>query len=504
MNHRRFSNVFSQRLAYEGALAAIVLLTFELVGHGNETTSAIYSPDSSSMFGPRPIVLKAGPHLFLDEFLIEGSSNITRRINRPKRDPGIPNPIVTGKEDGCFQPYVTVLRDSTSGRFRMWYGAHTDDFNPGRSHVGYLESQDGVHWLRPHRLLPDPGPIQFGVSVVDDGPAFRQPNQRYKCAWWYDGGLRIATSPDGLAWSPLSANVLITHNHDVTGLFWDPLRKRYTATVSFYVTGPTWKGTRRITKHSTSTDLLRWSEPWPVLTPDDRLDEGETQFYAMDGYLVRGDLLIGMVKVLRDDLKADHPPTPRDAYGIGYTTLAWTRDGEHWVRDREKFLDRDPQKGAWDHAHAWIDEQLPVGDEVFLYYGGYKNGHKVNRFEERQIGVVKMKRDRYVAREAGAGGGSFRTPLVKFEAAELTLNVDAPSGEVTVRVLDADDKPLSGFDRQDCKSVFGDAVSAPVRWKRPLAKLSGKPVKFEFFLRDARLFAFNLVDTSSQPPAVAR
>ena len=124
-----------------------------------------------------------------------------------------------------------------------------------------------------------------------------------------------------------------------------------------------------------------------------------------------------MVKVLRDDLKADQPPEPRDAYGIGYTTLAWTRDGEHWTRDREKFFDRHPQHGAWDHAHAWIDEQVPVGDEVYLYYGGYKSGHKVNRFEERQIGLVKMKRDRYVAREAGADGGSFRTPLVQFEAA---------------------------------------------------------------------------------------
>ena len=110
-----------------------------------------------------------------------------------------------------------------------------------------------------------------------------------------------------------------------------------------------------MTQHSVSTNLLDWSEPWLVVAPDDRLDGGETQFYAMDGYLTRGDLIIGMVKVLRDDLKADTPPDPPDAFGIGYTTLAWTRDGEHWTRDREPFFDRHPRQGEWDHAHAYFN-----------------------------------------------------------------------------------------------------------------------------------------------------
>jgi hypothetical protein len=214
----------------------------------------------------------------------------------------------------------------------------------------------------------------------------------------------------------------------------DPLQ-RYVATISCFSTGPSWSGQRRVTQQSTSTNLLDWCEPWFVLTPDDRLDEGQTQFYAMDGYLRRGDLLIGMVKVLRDDLKADSPPDPPDAYGIGYTTLAWSHDGERWVRDRATFFDRAPQRSAWDHAHAWIDEQVPVGDEVWLYYGGYQRGHKVNRFEERQIGLLKMKRDRYVARESGPSGGSFRTPLVIVAADAMTLTVDARAEEVQVEAF---------------------------------------------------------------------
>ena len=480
------------RTAMQLMLIVCGMLTLASTATEIESKSAIYTASASRAPAPGPIELKPGPHLLLDEFLIESSMNITRKMNLPVRDPAIPNPIVTGREDGCFQPYLTVVRDAASKRFRLWYGVHTEDFNPSQSHIGYLEAEDGIHWIRPPRVLPDPGAIQFGVSVIDEGTWFPKPAERFKFAWWHGGGLRVAASPDGFAWTPLSPDVLLAHNHDITGIFWDPARRRYLATVSFYITGPTWSGTRRVTKHSVSDDLLHWSEPWLVLTPDDKLDEGETQFYAMDGYLARGDLIIGMVKVLRDDLKADQPPEPRDAYGIGYTTLAWTRDGEHWTRDREKFFDRHPQKGAWDHAHAWIDEQALVGDEVYLYYGGYKCGHKVNRFEERQIGLVKMKRDRYVAREAGAEGGSFRTPLLKLDAGTMTLNLEAPAGEVAVQILDHDGKPVRGFSKSDCRKISGDSLASPVQWKRSFSTLKGKPVHLEFFLENARLYSFDL------------
>lgn len=460
---------------------------------GAENKSSIYAPAAARpQAAANPISLRSGPHLFLDEFLIESSSNIHRRVNTPRRDPAIPNPIVTGKEDGCFQPYMTVLRDPASGRFRLWYGAHTEDFNSGRSHLGYLESADGIRWIRPHQVLADPAPIQFGVSILDEGPHYPNAAQRYKYGWWYDGGLRLAASPDGLRWTALSPQVVVAHNHDINSLFWDPLRKRYVATVSCYITGPTWSGQRRVTQQTTSADWRHWREPWFVLTPNDRLDQGETQFYAMDGFITRGEWLIGMVKVLRDDLKADSPPDPRDAYGIGYTTLAWSRDGEHWTRDREPFFERAAQKTAWDHSHAWIDEQVPMGEEVYLYYGGYRRGHKVNRFVERQIGLVKIKRDRYVAREAGASGGSFRTPLVTLEGDAMTLNIDARNGEARVQVLAPDGRPIPGYAEKDCAAIHGDVLAAPVRWARPWSALKGKPVRLEFFLKQARLYAFEL------------
>ncbi|MFN3651021.1 MAG: hypothetical protein ACK47B_15710 [Armatimonadota bacterium] len=463
-------------------------------------TSAGGRADRSAIYGHSaperpsgPVDLGAGPHLFLDDYLIESSEGLTRSANRPPRDPALPNPIVTGKEDGCFQPYLSVVRDPERGVFRLWYGARTEDRRGDASRLAYLESPDGIRWQRPHRLLPDPGPIQFGVSVLDEGPGYPDRAKRYKYAWWHGGGLRVAGSPDGFRFTPLAGDrVLLPHNHDINGIFWDPIRKRYGAIASTYEPGPKWKGQRRVTMQSVSPDLRQWQEPWLVLTPEDGVDPGETQFYAMDGILARGDLLIGMVKVLRDDLVADTPPDPPEQYGIGYTTLAWSRDGERWVRDREHFFDPDPKRGAWDHAHAWIDEQVPVGDQVYLYYGGYARGHKVNRFEERQLGLVRMRRDRYVARAAGETPGTLRTVVVVPRGDRLTLNVDAAGGEVRARLLKPDGTPLRGFTYADCRPIASDSLDAPVRWKRPLAELKGKPVRLELQMRSAKLYALSV------------
>ena len=241
---------------------------------------------------------------------------------------------------------------------------------------------------------------------------------------------------------------------------------------------------------SHSPNLIDWCEPHYVLLPDAARDEGETQFYAMDGFLARGELIVGMVKVLRDEVKVDNPPDPPDAYGMGYTELAWTRDGETWVRDPEPFFLPNPEKGTWDHAHAWIDDQVLVGDHTYLYYGGYARGHKVNRFEERQIGLVTIKRDRYVGRMASGGTGTIVTPLLQLGSGVLSTNANAEGGALRVQVSDQAGRPIPGFTFDDCTPVKEDVLDAPVRWPQPLGSLQDKPVHLEFSLENACLYGF--------------
>ncbi|MBI2302148.1 MAG: hypothetical protein HYU66_24860 [Armatimonadetes bacterium] len=451
-----------------------------------------------------PVPAQPGPHLLLDDALIASAENVTRRVDCPVRDPAIPNPVVTGREDGCFQPYFTVQRDPASGRFRIWYGAAQPDQHSSRSRIGYLEAADGIHWERPARYLPQPGDIQFGCEVVDRGAEFQPADERYTFSYYLDG-LRIGVSADGLAFRPLVDRVVLRHNHDIDNVAWDALRGRWVATVSVYIESPQgiWRGLRRVTCQSFSDDRVHWQPPWPVLAPRDDIDEGETQFYAMAGYLTRGPLTIGMVKVLRDDLKADVPPNVvPEAYGLGYTALAWTRDGRTWYRDRTPFFERDPRPAAWDHAHAWVDEQVPVGGRVYLYYGGYKQGHKVNRFEERQIGLVTMPRDRYVARVA-TGLGRLATVPFRLGDAPSGLSLNAAGGAIRVQVADEQGRPLPGLTFGDCRAVTGDGLDLAVSWgaagDRAWAGLAGRVVRLEFELRDAALYAFDL--TTKEPAA---
>ena len=458
----------------------------------DEYKSSIYQKLKKPVRPQRPIELKPGPHLFVDDYLIASSKGVKRRVNCPMRDAKIPNPLITGKEDNCVAPYMAVIHYPDAGRFRIWYNIYKAKHKDGSARFAHMESKDGIHWIRPHQVLKDPGTINFGSSVIDEGPDFADPSRRYRLAWWANGGLNIAVSSDGLQWTMLRPYPVLRHNHDINNIFWDSARNRYLATVSVgKADGPTWKGLRRTTMMSVSKDLLNWEKPWYVITADDSVDKDYVQFYAMQGYLNRGELMIGLVKVLHDDWVA--PDTPKGAYGVGYTALAWTRDGEHWVRDLEPFFEPDPDPKAWDHAHAWLDWQLPVGDEVYIYYGGYKFGHKMDRWEGRQIGLVKMPRDRYVSHDAEADGGTLQTPPVVLSGSKMTVNARV-DGELRVRLLDAAGKPLPGFDADDCKPVKGDSLAHPIQWKVPLNTLHGKPAQVEFILRDAKLFAFELVE----------
>jgi len=358
-----------------------------------------------------------------------------------------------------------------------------------------MASDDGIHFTRPHRICDTPE-IQFGSEVIDRGTEHPDPSSRYVYSYWLGGGMRLLASANGIHWRPLTQGVVLPHDHDINGIDWDPIRKVYVATVSTYITGANWNGKRRTTMMSFSKDLVHWQKAWFVLTANDKLDEGETQFYAMDGYLTRGSLRIAMVKVLRDDLTATH--TQPGSYGRAHTSLAWSRDGRTWVRDRAKFFEPDDDPQSWDHAHAWIDEQVVVGDLVYLYYGGYKQGHKVNRFEERQIGLVTMPLDRYVARRAsGSGRGSLKTVPIRLDESSRTLqvNANAADGWLRVQVRDAKDGSiLPGMSFADCKPVVGDALRHSVQWRRgKLSDFAAKTVQLEFEMSGADLFAFGFV-----------
>jgi hypothetical protein len=465
----------------------------------------------------KPIALQNGPYLLIDDYLIAKSDGVERKVMQPKRF--LKEPIVTsGPEHQNWQPWLTVLRDPAlpeQKRFRMWYNADTVD-NPAEGAfgpvLGYLESADGIYWPGPYQRLEKLDSMMVGCSVVDDGPQSHIPSERYKLMYFSSRafGPVVAFSPDGLRWTMHNHGESILNDktgNDSSHASYDPLRQRYLL-IGKSLRPYTWtnvegrKVSQTIRTYGTSfsKDFKTWTDPKQVFVPDEK-DPGVTEWYGAVGFQVRGDLIIAFLQVLRDDLSAEGAPKEavdcnlgNPGSGMGHTVLCWTRDGETWHRDRQTdaYFEPVPEVGAWDHAMAWISSAVPVDDEMYLYYVGFRWGHKYRRSVDRQIGLVKTMRDRYVARQAGEQEGVITTPLITLTAKAMTLNADAVGGEVQMQITDADGKPLPGFSFADCQPITSDALDEPVQFRQPLSELKDKPVHLEFNLRNARLFAFNL------------
>lgn len=469
--------------------------------------------------------LQVGPHLFVDDFLIERSDGVVRRVMPPPRS--LKDPVLTGAGGHLnWQPWLTVLHDPTraeASRFRVWFDADVLPDPAERKfapRLGYLESADGRHWPGSPKILTRTDGLLFGASVLDDGPNYPRADERYKLMYYSRSrGPVVGFSPDGVQWTlHNSGREVLPNSGDSWHAGYDPLRKRY---FSFGKSNQEHKWTNaegkalsrrlRLFGTSTSTDFKTWT-PLKMQFAPDAQDPGVTEGYAVTGFQTRGDLLLGFFQVLRDDLTAEGAPypavaaNPSRAAGMGHTVLCWTRDGETWRRDRQRdaFLSPDPTVGAWDHAIVWVSSVVPVNDELFVYYAGYRWGHKYRRSEDRQVGLVKLRRDRYVAREAGEKAGTLTTRPLRIEVDALALNVNAQGGEARVQICDEMGQPLPGFNFADCRPITEDSLNAAVAWKHAVSDLRGKTVRLQFLLRKSRLYAIeaskpNRLDASVHP-----
>ena len=75
---------------------------------------------------------------------------------------------------------------------------------------------------------------------------------------------------------------------------------------------------------------------------------------------------------------------------------------------------------------------------------------------------------------------------------ELWVNAKADYGQLTVELLDGEEKPIPGYAAEDCVALAEDGVAIPVRWRGDggLSALGGQPVRLHFMLNNARLYAY--------------
>lgn len=479
--------------------------------------------------------------LFVDRYLIEELDNVRLQMHRPQpREVAI---VHDAPWEGTGSGYHSVFKDGD--KYRMYYKAWHLDVQPdkfqarSRLFCCYAESDDGIQWRKPDLGLHDfDGSTSnnivmvaetYGDSVSDPGhcAVFKDDNPdaaddaRYKAIIRarQPHGLMVFKSADGLRWTPIRNQPVITHGaFDSQNLaFWDSSAGRYRAYWRYFTKGVTsgdqWKpGGVRAIRTATSDDLLSWQDEADLTYVDSPTEQLYTN--QIKPYHRAPQILIGFptryvdrgwsdsMRKLPDLQRRQWRARASQRYGTALTEalLMSSRNGVKFDRWNEAFLRpgaENPQTWhygqqyiAW-HAVETASALAGAPNELSLYATeGYWHG------KGSQLRRYTLRLDGFVSASAPWKGGRLLTRSLTFDGESLEVNFStSAAGSLRVELQDTDGKPIEGFSLADCPEIFGDSLNRTVSWKtdRALSALAGKPIRLLFELKDGDLYSFRFV-----------
>ena len=444
-------------------------------------------------------------YLLLDDRVVERVDNVRLRVGTVTKHPA--NPLF--KEDRPWEVrfdnvYVNVTYDEATRRYQLWYSPFiVDELTTGtpvpkrpevRYHstptremgLCYATSSDGIHWDKPALNLIDFNGSKannlvvrcsHGGGVLRDGQE-KDPARRYKLF----GGqqipgqkrqFQVAFSPDGIHWAePLICPEVGVDGDTHNNAIWAPELGKYVGITRRWLAG------ERLVMRTESTDFTRWSRAVEVMR-----GTGENQTYAMPIFPYAG-VYLGLVMVIntRTDLVQ--------------CELAWSPDTVLWQRidPGHALIPNSPTPGDYDSGCVYAGVTPVIrGDEIQLYYGASNAPHTTWR--DGFLALATLPADRFAGYVAEQAEGTILTQPLVLAGKELLVNADASGGEFAVEILDANGLPIPGFSGDDRAAHAGaNGLRTPVRWKRAadLSALQGRPVRFKFRLRAAKMYSFEV------------
>ena len=462
--------------------------------------------------------------LFVDEYLIDrmiGGAGL--HLNKPV--PREVSLVTDAPWEGNMCGYVTVFRDDEEYRiyYKTWRAALTEgNMEQSPISIAYAESRDGIGWQKPdlglfilagsgHNNIVWQGEGEnlkgiHGFAPFKDGNPACPPEARYKamgadrkCA-----GLYAMVSPEGIHWSMLSEDPVITRGaFDSQNLaFWDAVRGEYRAYLRDFH-----DGCRGILT-ATSDDFIRWTDPvWLEYpdAPEEQLYTNQVTPYHRAPHIFIGFPTRYVEREWSGSIEAlpelEHrrlrsSVSPR--YGAALTDGLFmsSRDGRAFRRWGEAFIRPGLRpRDNWtygDNYQNWgvveTASDIPGAPPELSFYvtEGYWRG------ESTAFRRYTLRLDGFVSVEAPLTGGEFVTRPLMFKGTRLTLNVStSAAGSVRVEIQDADGRPIRGFSLSDCPDIIGDEIERGVRWKQggDVRALAGQPVRLRFVMKDADLYA---------------
>lgn len=474
---------------------------------------------------PISVAIGPQPQLFFDDFVVEDTALLFRRLHPITKSPENPvlredhvweTPLEENGLPGLFL-YGSVLWDPELKLFRMWYLT-----KPDRYTVCYAESKDGIEWKKPPldivpfrnssrtNIVLASGFTYKGHRVVGEGGAqpltvIRDendtPQRRFKGAFTTsfgdkagdrEAGIMVCTSRDGLHWEFDQPSPVLPGWSDTSNtLFWDPLRKRYALIMRPVV----FVGIKRRVAISVSSDFLQWSFPQVIMRCDEQDNPGAEperrpvardfcrQVYGMPVFAYEG-LYVGLRQIFDCETNTIR------------VQLAHSRDGFHWETDP---LRRDliplGHDGAWDDSTITAVPPVEVGNELRFYYGGRDWRHTVADRKEghSSIGFGTLRRHGFYSLDSGGHQGQFITKPLLCEGSQLRINA-AIRGDLRVQVDDSFGRPVAGFTLDECSPVSGDALNHEILWRggKDLAGFRRKSLRLRMQINRGEIFSFQI------------
>lgn len=470
----------------------------------------------------KPELKRGVRELFMDDYRIARMTDVQRVVNPGVKSKVIMNPDKPWEGTSAYI-YGTVLKDEPAGTgYRMWYTAYMDkDY-----FLCYATSKDGIHWVKPHLGIYEyKGSKQnnicrFGGGTLVYDPKDKDPQKRYKLMRFDSGdkdksrfGYQIYFSPDGLNWHEGSSKPVLPYG-DVSNVAYDKDKELFIATTKQRMlvsnTSVTPGKMDRMAFVSVSKDFINWTAPaspgslWTLAVegdPNDDMDvmsRGgiESNVYGMPVYPYQG-AYIGFPWMF-DITTYNNGVFASAGDGPIQPQVAFSRDLRHWARPVRTPVIPLGKAGAWDDGTLYTCSTMQVSDrEMSVYYGAMNlphGGSATGLIQYARIGKATWRRDGMESLyNAGDDQGGITTKDIVFSGKQLKINTKLNAGgSLKIEVLDADDKPISGFTHAQSKAIIGDQYQATAIWgtNSDLSKLAGKTVKLRFYLKGGNLYSY--------------
>jgi len=467
---------------------------------------------------PDIININTGRQLFVDDFLID-ETDMERISHTPVYSSG--NPILVADRDWEYtrsgRPYAApfsdgVWYDEKDDKFKMWYlaGAGKKNLDNG-FYTCYAESEDGRIWKKP--LLD----IINGTNVVDTflrdastvwlDKSEKDPEKRFKFfnieqPWQYV----LKYSSDGIHWSrgvAQSGNI-----GDRSTAFYNPFTGKWVLSIrtSKRRTDGSYSRERnyientdpemlvslahQIKKEADDRHIVYWFGPDSLEQRNPGFPDFRPGIYNFDA-IPYESIMLGFFTVHKgpeNDVCRKLGIPKRNEINIGFS-----RDGFHFYRPtHEVFIGVNESENVWNYGNVQSINGVPiiVGDSLYFYNSGRQLNNIYND-SHMSTGLSTLRRDGFVSMSSGETDGFLLTEKVLFDGKYLFVNADV-QGTLHVEILDENNKPADGYNKDDCIVFTGNSTRQPISWKnkKDLSGIEGKVVKIKIYLADGDLYSF--------------